>query len=56
MSPIIATAVMVLLGTATNALGSIVDPPNHVPEPSLLVMVASGIGGGILWVRNRRSK
>jgi hypothetical protein len=52
----IAVALLMIATAATVAAASTVGPPTHVPEPSMFTLVAGGLGGALLYVRNRRSR
>ncbi len=41
---------------ATSATAAFAVPPRTVPEPSMLPMLASGVGGALLYLRSRRNK
>ena len=52
----LAAVVALLLGSATVAMATVAQPPPTIPEPSALMMLASGLGGAIVYARNRRRK
>jgi hypothetical protein len=54
MPKTIGAVLVVLLGFAANALATVPIQPPSVPEPTMLLMMASGVGGALLYARNRR--
>jgi hypothetical protein len=52
----IAAAMLMVAAAATVASAAVTGPPQEVPEPSLLTLLATGAGSALLYVRNRRSK
>jgi len=52
-------ALTFILGLASLPVlaGSTVPPPNHIPEPGALSLLAIGaVGGLVIWARNRNKK
>jgi hypothetical protein len=56
MATRIALALLAIVGLAAVASATVPNPNPSVPEPSMLTLLASGVGGALLYVRNRRSK
>jgi hypothetical protein len=53
--PTAAAVVALILGTA-GQLFATATTPKPIPEPSLLVMLAAGVGGAVLYARSRRNR